>query len=142
MKKIDPRQNPEQIRSERCACHWKMLGMMLLIFVLAAGCGEPDSRTKITFLQILGGKDRDKIVDSMIARFEAAHPDIDIIPQSVPWNQSHEKIVTMIATDNVPDVIEIADAWIGEFGNMGALGVGRQRPGDPPQRYRCWLRRW
>ena len=97
--------------------------ILLITFALSlfVGCGETSNKTRVTFLQVLGGKDRDKILQEMIRQFEQANPDIVVELQSVPWDQAHEKLVTMVATGSVPDVVEMADAWIGEFAAMGAL---------------------
>ena len=97
--------------------------ILLITFApsLFVGCGETSNKTRVTFLQVLGGKDRDKILQEMIRQFEQANPDIVVELQSVPWDQAHEKLVTMVATGSVPDVVEMADAWIGEFAAMGAL---------------------
>lgn len=91
------------------------------IFANFSGCSDASDKTTITYLQILGGKDRDKIVNEMIRQFEAENSDLQVELQSVPWDQAHEKLVTMVATGNVPDVVEMADAWIGEFAAMDAL---------------------
>lgn len=94
---------------------------ILPILIAFSGCSDSSDKTTLTYLQILGGKDRDKIVREMTRKFEQENPDLKVELQSVPWDQAHEKLATMVATGNVPDVVEMADAWIGEFAAMGAL---------------------
>lgn len=41
--------------------------------------------------------------------------------QFVPWASAHDKFVTSIAGDTLPDVAEVGTTWTGEFAEAGAL---------------------
>jgi multiple sugar transport system substrate-binding protein len=41
--------------------------------------------------------------------------------QQVPWNAAHEKLLTALAGDSLPDVCQLGNTWIAEFAALGAL---------------------
>jgi multiple sugar transport system substrate-binding protein len=57
----------------------------------------------------------------LIDEFRAAHPDIQIRVQQIPWNAAHEKLLTAFAGDTLPDVCQLGNTWIPEFEALGVL---------------------
>lgn len=111
-----------------------LAGMMALS--LLAGCGggsssqaesgsapEGSSTEPVTirFMDNMASEVRDRAYAEIIANFEAANPDIKIEYETVPWDQSHSKLVTLGSTGTMPDVVQVHPTWISEFVNAGWL---------------------
>ena len=119
----------------------KRLFSVLLTSILAvgllAGCGGTSSQdgngsdsqqaadasepVTIRFMDNMASEVRDKAYAEIIANFEAANPDIKIEYETVPWDQSHSKLVTLGSTGAMPDVVQVHPTWISEFVNAGWL---------------------
>lgn len=55
------------------------------------------------------------VVEDMVARFEAANPNISVELTGLTWSDGHEKIVIALAAGNGPDLLELGSDWIPEF---------------------------
>jgi multiple sugar transport system substrate-binding protein len=93
--------------------------VLCLLLIVAAGCGQNDtSRTRLNFWAI--GSEAEKI-EGMFGDFRRQNPDIDLRIQQIPWTAAHEKLLTAFAGDATPDVCQLGNTWIPEFGTLGAL---------------------
>ena len=107
----------------------------LLIGVLA-GCGDNGngggsgdggsnggSGKKVTLRMIesLTSPARTTVLQEMIAKFEAANPDIKVELISPPFDQADNKIKTILGAKEDLDVLEVRDQTISEFSNNGYL---------------------
>jgi N,N'-diacetylchitobiose transport system substrate-binding protein len=64
--------------------------------------------------------DAEPFFDAVSADFKAqTGATLDV--QFVPWTSAHDKFVTSIAGDTLPDVAEVGTTWTGEFAEAGAL---------------------
>jgi ABC-type sugar transport system permease subunit/ABC-type glycerol-3-phosphate transport system substrate-binding protein len=61
------------------------------------------------------------LIRNMADRFEALHPEVKIVSQSIPWSAAHEKLVTGVIGGMAPDVCQMGTTWMAEFHAMGAL---------------------
>lgn len=106
--------------------------IVTLMVTMLAGCGgtrtsggnaeKPQGQeVKIQFMETLTSPERTEYVKTLIADFESKNPGIKVELISVPWEQAHDKIMTQIATKQLPDVVEMADNWLAEMGAAGAL---------------------
>lgn len=74
----------------------------------------------ISFMEVLSSDARSEWMDQKIAAFEAEHPSIKVVREIVPWEQAHDKLVTLKAANQLPDVLETSDNWLSEFAASGA----------------------
>jgi multiple sugar transport system substrate-binding protein len=84
--------------------------VLLVASILAvAGCGNGpvDSRRHIVFLYPI--EDDRSMVETLIRRFGALHPEIALEVRAVPGNQYQAKIKTLVAAGEPPDVFVCGD---------------------------------
>src|SRR5690606_7065362 len=67
----------------------------------------------------------DNPMDALIADFEAAHPDIRIEAENVPWNSYYDNLYTAIVGGNAPDA-----AMVKLFAQPRLLEMGALEPLD------------
>jgi multiple sugar transport system substrate-binding protein len=53
--------------------------------------------------------------------FEAKNPGVKIKVTPIGWDVAHDKILTAIAANQLPDTGMVGTTWMGEFGQAGAL---------------------
>jgi multiple sugar transport system substrate-binding protein len=91
---------------------------------VAAGCGSKDSRTVLHFWAL--GREGE-VVQELLPEFERLHPDIRVEVEQLPWNAAHEKLLTAVAGDSMPDLCEIGNSWIPEFAALRSLAPLQRR---------------
>ena len=95
------------------------LTLGLVITLLASGCTHGgEGRTVIRFWAMGNEAER---VQQLIADFERSNPDVHVELQQVPWTAAHEKLLTAVAGDAMPDVCQLGNTWIPEFAVMNVL---------------------
>lgn len=95
------------------------LAAVFSLAVLLVGCNSQKSgKTVVTFWAI--GSEVEKIKE-LFNEFEQQNPDIELQVQQIPWLAAHEKLLTAFAGDAMPDVCQLGNTWIPEFGTLGAL---------------------
>lgn len=57
----------------------------------------------------------------VIPGFEAANPGIKVNAVSVPYDDLHQKLVTAVAGDELPDVVRADIIWVPQFAQLGVL---------------------
>jgi multiple sugar transport system substrate-binding protein len=62
-----------------------------------------------------------EVVGELVRDFERAHPDIRVQVQQIPWSAAHEKLLTAHVGGSLPDVGQLGNSWISEFGTLEAL---------------------
>ncbi|MDO4274917.1 MAG: sugar ABC transporter substrate-binding protein [Eubacteriales bacterium] len=76
---------------------------------------SPEEPAKITFLtwkrSELGEENFDKVMEA----FHDAHPEVEVEVQDMPYDQVHDKILTLSASGQMPDVIPVNSPWYLEF---------------------------
>ena len=92
----------------------------LLVFALSigmlAGCGgSKKGPVTIQFMETLTSPDRTKYIKTLLTDFEAQNQNIKVELVSVPWDQAHDKIMTQIASKQLPDVVEMSGNWNAEM---------------------------
>lgn len=110
-------------------------GKKLLTFILVgimvlgiAGCGnssaekdgESEEKHVITYYSWVGDAEK-KFVQTMIAQYEADHPDVRINDNYVPYGEYLSKLSTLEASGEMPDVFQLIEGKVFEWGNKGAL---------------------
>lgn len=94
-----------------------MLLPALLIFLAAA----PLYAVEPTTITVWAMGNEGLLIRKMADRFEALHPEVKIVSQSIPWSAAHEKLVTGVIGDMAPDVCQMGTTWMAEFHAMDAL---------------------
>lgn len=97
--------------------------VMITIVALLVGCGGSgdDTKIRLTFWQFWTSPDVKPTVESLIEKYELAHPGIEIDLVDLTWSNGHEKIVIAFSTGSAPDIVELGSDWIGEFALKGVL---------------------
>jgi arabinogalactan oligomer/maltooligosaccharide transport system substrate-binding protein len=79
-----------------------------------AGCPEAGQERTLTLWHAWGGAELSAL-KSLIAKFEAAHPDVDVLALQVPYDKLKDKYTRSAAANGGPDLV-IGDAdWSGKF---------------------------
>lgn len=65
--------------------------------------------------------DEAKKIGVMVEKFEKANPDIKVKVQAIPWSSAHDKLITSIAGNTVPDLAQMGTTWMAEFGSIGVF---------------------
>ena len=76
---------------------------------------------EVTFWQF---SDRQVEIDAyqaLIDKFEAAHPDIKVKMEIVPWSDQQEKLTTALASGGLPDVSMLGNDVVAQYQHTGAL---------------------
>src|SRR5690349_24979291 len=73
-----------------------------------------------------------QVVRELLRDFERDHPEIRLDIQGLPWTAAHEKLLTALAADAVPDLCQRGHTWIPDFAALGAL-----EPPDPSVATAC-----
>lgn len=117
---------------------WSLCMAVIMAGTLLSGCGrgtaapqqeegeeasegkqQDGEQVKIRFMDNMASETRDRAYEEIIAAFETENPDIKIEYETVPWDQSHSKLVTLGSTGTMPDVVQVHPTWISEFVNAG-----------------------
>ncbi len=79
------------------------------------------ANTKLTLVEVITSPDRTEILQQNVNRFEAANPGVEVNVISLPWGQAFEKLATMVASGQAPDVVELPEIWQGLYAANGQL---------------------
>lgn len=103
----------------------KTLAAAATVTMLAAGCtpaSSTDSGGNVTVRFTWWGNDlRNKQTQQVIDAFQASHPNIKIQAEPGVWSSYWDKLATTTAANDSPDVIQMDQAYIAEYGGRGAL---------------------
>jgi multiple sugar transport system substrate-binding protein len=100
----------------------------LLWGALLASCGT-HAGGPVTIRMWAMGREGE-VVGELVHDFERENPTIHVHVQQIPWSAAHEKLLTAHVGGSTPDVGQLGNSWISEFGALHALA-----PLDP------WLER-
>src|SRR5688500_10263310 len=109
----------------------RLLTALLLVVCLlaAAGCApgqsqvsESDSGEAATLRVSTWGNDsRVRLTQEAVDAFTAANPDIKVTIENTDWGGYWDKLATMTAGNNSPDVIQMDESYIAAYGARDAL---------------------
>jgi len=103
--------------------------LLLVCLLAAAGCApgqsiksESESGGPVTLQVSTWGNDsRLKLTQQAVDAFTAANPDIKATIQNNDWSAYWDKLATMTAGNNSPDVIQMDESYIAAYGARDAL---------------------
>jgi multiple sugar transport system substrate-binding protein len=94
--------------------------LALLAFIaFLAGCAA--SRPGPVTLRMWAMGREGEVVGELVRDFEREHPGIHVEVQQIPWTAAHEKLLTAHVGGSLPDVGQLGNSWISEFGTLQAL---------------------
>ena len=93
-------------------------GATLLLAGLTACSGHPQDQHTLTFWAM--GRESEAVAQ-LLPAFEREHPDIHVQVQELPWKEAHQKLLTAIAGDTMPDVAQLGNTWIAELQALDVL---------------------
>lgn len=102
----------------------KRLGLIGLTTIMTAGtlaaCGGGDAAETSDVLNVWGMGDEVKQLSKMTDKF-TEETGIEVKIQSIPWSNAHDKLLTAVASQSGPDVLQMGTTWMPEFQEAGAL---------------------
>ncbi|MHC1749935.1 MAG: sugar ABC transporter substrate-binding protein [Cellulosilyticaceae bacterium] len=108
-----------------------MLASVMAVSTIFTGCSAGKDEAKATpeagteagvkTIKVWGMGEEGKLLPKMVEKFEAENPNIKVEVQALPWDQAHDKLLTAVASQNGPDIIQMGTSWIPEFAEAGAL---------------------
>jgi multiple sugar transport system substrate-binding protein len=84
---------------------------------LAAGA----QAATLKLVEVITSPERTETLQAIVKTFEDANPGTDVEIISLPWGPSFEKLATMVAAGDTPDVVEMPDTWLALYANNGWL---------------------
>lgn len=90
------------------------------ILLLGAGCRHGDA-TGTTELRFWAMGSEGEQVQQLLPAFAAAHPEVRVRVQQIPWSAAHEKLLTAFVGGTMPDVFQVGTTWTAELVALGAL---------------------
>ena len=63
----------------------------------------------------------DTLENTVIPAFEKLHPDVDVKSVAIPTDDLHQKLITAVAGDELPDLVRLDIAWVPELAELGSL---------------------
>jgi multiple sugar transport system substrate-binding protein len=102
---------------------------LVVCLLAAAGCApgqiqrsESESDGQVTLRVSTWGNDsRLKLTQQAVSAFTAANPDIKVSVENNDWTAYWDKLATMTAGNNSPDVIQMDESYIAAYGAREAL---------------------
>ena len=77
--------------------------------------------TSLKLVEVLTSPERTETLKGLIAGFEKQNPGVHVEITSLAWSSAFEKLATMVAGGDTPDVVEMPDRWLSLYANNGKL---------------------
>lgn len=88
----------------------------------AAGTPAADETGPVTLrFTWWGGDARQKATQQVIDAFHAENPNITVVGEYSDWNGYWDKLATQVAANDAPDIIQMDEKYVREYGDRGAL---------------------
>ncbi|MGB3280802.1 MAG: sugar ABC transporter substrate-binding protein [Pseudorhodobacter sp.] len=79
------------------------------------------AETTLKLVEVITSPERTEVLQGIVNQYEADNPDVKVEIISLPWGQAFEKLATMVAGGDVPDVVEMPDTWQALYAGSGQL---------------------
>lgn len=91
--------------------------------LILTGCGGSGNSSKSGDNKVLKVwfMGTSETVTPITKMYEEKNPGVKVEVQAIPWDSAHNKLLTAVASQNGPDVIQMGSTWIPEFASAGAL---------------------
>lgn len=70
---------------------------------------------ELRFMDVIPNPEREKTFLALVDEFNKQNPDVKVIYESTPWDQAHNKMVTLGSAESLPDVFIMHQQWNAEF---------------------------
>ena len=104
-----------------------LLAAFAVFFTAACSTGgeeetenENQEKQVVNFYTWVGDAEQD-YVKAMIAQYEEENPEVDIVDHYVPYGEYLSKLSTLEASGNMPEVFQLIEGKVFEWGSKGAL---------------------
>jgi multiple sugar transport system substrate-binding protein len=89
----------------------------------ASGAAGGDLSGTVTFWHAYSADSPEvkTLTEDVIPGFEKLHPDVTVKAIAVPYDDLHQKLVTAVAGDTLPDLVRSDIMWVPELANLGVL---------------------
>ncbi len=92
------------------------------------------AQTEVRWAQWKGTEVGQEFMAELEAAFEAAHPDIDLVPVDSPFTGFHDRALVLHQAGQLPDVLMVQVDWIAEFADLGMIEPLDERiAAQPPE---------
>ena len=87
--------------------------------MLMAGTAYADTTLKL--VEVITSPERTEVLQGLVDQYEAANEGVTVEIVSLPWGQAFEKLATMVAGGDIPDVVEMPDTWLALYAGSDQL---------------------
>lgn len=77
--------------------------------------------TTLKLVEVITSPERTEVLQGLVDKYEAENEGVTVEIVSLPWGQAFEKLTTMVAGGDVPDVVEMPDTWLALYAGSGQL---------------------
>jgi len=99
--------------------------MRKLLIGLAAStviwAGGALADTKLKLVEVITSPERTETLKTLVEGYKSANPGVEVEIVSLPWGQAFEKLATMVAGGDIPDVVEMPDRWLALYAGADQL---------------------
>ena len=100
----------------------KLISGIAAILLLGSAVTAAYSQDKITLrLFWWGSEARNTATIAAAELFEQKYPNIDVQAEPLPFDGYFDKLSTEFAANSAPDVMQLTEDFVGQFGSVGAL---------------------
>jgi len=96
----------------------KFLVLLLMVVLLATTFSQ---QVTLRMIQVFTSPLRTKILEEIIAKFEAQNPGVKIELISPPYETAYQKIYLMVSAEEPLDIVEVGDWSLSALASMGKL---------------------
>ncbi len=97
----------------------RMLTTLSTAAILMASGAYADTTLKL--VEVITSPERTEVLQGIVDSYEAENPGVTVEIVSLPWGQAFEKLATMVAGGDIPDVVEMPDTWQALYAGSGQL---------------------
>jgi len=87
--------------------------------MLLASAAYADTNLKL--VEVITSPARTETLQALVDEYEAANDGVTVEIISLPWGQAFEKLATMVAGGDIPDVVEMPDTWLALYAGSDQL---------------------
>ena len=81
------------------------------IIAAALLMGSSAYAQNLKLVEVITSPERTEVLQGIVDEFEAANEGVTVEIVSLPWGSAFEKLATMVAGGDIPDVVEMPDTW-------------------------------
>lgn len=96
----------------------KSVGLAALVGLLMSTAAYAET---LKLVEVITSPERTEVLKGMVEDFKKANPGTEVEIVSLPWGQAFEKLATMVAGGDIPDVVEMPDRWAALYAGSGQL---------------------